>query len=63
MVKNKTKNIKFFFFGKLIIIFDSSSLLNKNEKKKIAQQFFGSKTWIAKRPLGHRVAYPKSLTA
>ena len=34
-----------------------SNLLNKN-KKKIAQKFFGSMTWIAKRPLSHRVAYP-----
>ena len=33
-------------------------LVRTKTKKKIAQQFFGSKTWIAKRPLGHRVAYP-----
>ena len=38
---------------------NNNSLLNKSEKKKIfAQKFFGSMTWIAKRPLGHRVAYP-----
>ena len=47
------------YFSNFIVSIYIDTLLNKSEKtKNFAQKCFGSMTWIAKRPLGHRVAYP-----